>query len=78
MKNRRGVKFAIEYLNARFPIVLFKDELHHRARCTCSHDDLARKLRAAAAAGKIEAIPYENEHGTRITQYLGIPGWEKT
>lgn len=75
MENRRGVRFAIDYLNSFFPVVLFKDELHKRAGCTCSYDDLARKLRRAAVLGQVKAVPYENEKGTKITKYQGNPGW---
>lgn len=75
MENRRGVRFAIDYLNSFFPVVLFKDELHKRAGCTCSFDDLARKLRRAAVIGQVKAVPYENEKGTHITKYQGNPNW---
>lgn len=72
---RRGIKYALDYLKSFYPLELFKDELYKRAGCSVSHEAVYRKLRLAVERGEIEAIPHETADGKTIKKYRYNPAY---
>ena len=77
---KRGLKYAIEYLNDFYPIALVPEELKRRAGCNIMTETLGRKLRANTnrnepLKGRVIAEHYVNADGQKVTRYKGNPGW---
>ena len=77
---KRGLKYAIGYLNGFYPIALVPEELKCRAGCNIMTETLGRKLRANTnreepPKGRVIAEHYVNADGQRVTRYKGNPGW---
>ena len=78
---KRGLKYAIGYLNSFYPISLVPEELKKRAGCNIMVDTLARKLRANTnrqepEKGRVISEIYINENNLRVVRYKGNPGFK--